>query len=71
MKKKSVDCIYVGDTRSDVLAAHNAGVYSVAYLSNPSREQELTSVHPNKLVTDLSEIEDVLKEDISWTYNMR
>ena len=65
------DCIYVGDTRSDVLAAHNAGVYSVAYLSNPKREEELSSVHPNKLIKDLSEIEDVLKEDISWSYNMR
>ena len=64
------DCIYVGDTHTDVLAAIHAGAYAVAYMSNPKREDELTKVKPNRLITDLAELDDILKEDHAWSYNM-
>lgn len=65
------DSIYVGDSHSDILAAKNAGMYSVGYVSNAKREQELRNQKPNRVIFHLSELDEVLKEDISWTYNMR
>ncbi len=64
------DCIYIGDTHTDVLAAIHAGAYAVAYMSNPKREDELKKVKPNRLITDLAELDDILKEDHAWSYNM-
>ena len=34
-------------------------------------EDELTKVKPNRLITDLAELDDILKEDHAWSYNMR
>ena len=63
------DCIYVGDSPSDIIAAHNAGMYSIAYISNEKRAEALKATNPNKIIYDLSKIDEILKEDISWTYN--
>jgi len=63
------DCIYVGDSASDILAAHNAGMYSIGYVSNEKRGEALLKTKPNKIIYDLREISEILKEDISWTYN--
>ncbi|MDD6467337.1 MAG: prolipoprotein diacylglyceryl transferase [Erysipelotrichaceae bacterium] len=65
------DSIYVGDSHSDILAAKNAGMYSIGYVSNPKREKEIRDMNPNRVIFHLSEINEVLKEDISWTYNLR
>ena len=34
-------------------------------------EEELKKVKPNRLITDLAELDDILKEDHAWSYNMR
>lgn len=59
--------IYVGDTLIDMQAGIAAGVYTVAMMSNPSREAELVSAKPNAIITDLRELLDIVKEDIHWT----
>lgn len=60
--------IYVGDTSIDVKTGHNAGVYTVALMTNPTREVELTQAKPNQLITDLNELLIILeKEDGEWT----
>ncbi len=64
------NAIYVGDVVSDVEAARNAGVYSIAFSSNPIREQQLIDAKPNKLIHDLKEIIDILQEDHRWTNNL-
>jgi phosphatidylglycerol:prolipoprotein diacylglycerol transferase len=64
------NAIYVGDVVSDVEAARNAGVYSIAFSSNPIREQQLIDAKPNKLIHDLKEITDILQEDHRWTSNL-
>ncbi|MFV0380101.1 MAG: prolipoprotein diacylglyceryl transferase [Anaerorhabdus sp.] len=64
------DCIYVGDSTSDIMAAKNAGVYSIGYLYNEDRKQKLIDSKPNKVISDLMEIESILKEKNSWTYNL-
>ena len=65
------NCIYVGDSVTDIEAAKNAGMYSIAYVSNKGKEQALIATKPNRVIYDLSEIDEILKEDISWTYNTR
>ncbi|MBO4218232.1 MAG: prolipoprotein diacylglyceryl transferase [Erysipelotrichaceae bacterium] len=64
------NAVYVGDVVSDVKAAQNAGVYSIAYCSNPIRQQALEDARPNKLIHDLGEIIDILREDHRWTSNL-
>ncbi len=62
--------IYVGDSGTDIQAAKNAGVYSIAILSNKKRKEELSQENPNKLIEDMAEISEILKEKHPWTYNM-
>ena len=62
--------IYVGDSPSDVVCARNAGVFSIALVSNELRRQELSDIKPNRLIDDMAEIESILQEDHPWTYNM-
>ena len=64
------NCIYVGDSGSDVICGRNAGVYTIALCSNELKRQELIDAKPNKLIDDMMEIKDILKEDHPWTYNM-
>ncbi|MFV0254542.1 MAG: prolipoprotein diacylglyceryl transferase [Erysipelotrichaceae bacterium] len=61
--------IYVGDSVGDMLCAHNAGAYSIA-VAEPIREVVLANTNPNKMIKDLLEIEEILKENKIWTYNM-
>ena len=68
---KFVNAVYVGDAEGDILAAQNAGVYSVAYCSMPLKKQELLDAKPNVLIEDMAQLIDVLKEDHQWTYNMK
>lgn len=64
------DVVYVGDTYTDIAAAHNAGVYSIAYMTHPERQDAIHNEKPNAKVTDLLEILDLLKQDISWTNSL-
>jgi phosphatidylglycerol:prolipoprotein diacylglycerol transferase len=60
--------VYVGDTAIDVASGINAGVYTIAMMSNNTREEELTQAKPNQLITDLNELLVILeKEDVEWT----
>jgi phosphatidylglycerol:prolipoprotein diacylglycerol transferase len=60
--------VYVGDTAIDVVTGANAGVYTIALMSNPTRNQELTKSNPNQLITDLKQLLIILeKEDVEWT----
>ena len=48
----------------------NAGVYAIGYLFDKRREEALLSAKPNEVIDDLIKIEDILKENRTWTYNM-
>ncbi|MBR0385685.1 MAG: prolipoprotein diacylglyceryl transferase [Erysipelotrichaceae bacterium] len=62
--------VYIGDSGSDVRCAQNAGVFSIGYVSNELKRQEIIDSKPNRLINDMLEIKDVLKEEHLWTYNM-
>jgi phosphatidylglycerol---prolipoprotein diacylglyceryl transferase len=61
------DVIYVGDTDTDMVAADKAGMYSVAYLTHPERQEALLATRPNAVIKHLSELTPILKKDIAWT----
>ena len=62
------DCIYVGDTGDDVLAAKAAGVFAVAYVSDEDNRPAIEAAGPNVIITDLNELLEIVKEDHSWSY---
>ena len=62
--------IYIGDSPMDIQAARNAGVFSVGYLFNLERREQLEKEKPNRIIDDLRQVEALVKEDLAWTYNM-
>jgi phosphatidylglycerol:prolipoprotein diacylglycerol transferase len=61
--------IYVGDSVSDIIAGQNANAYTIGYVFNEDRKQALIDSKPNKVITHLLEIKDILKENNVWTNN--
>ncbi len=65
------ECIYVGDSLTDIEAGKAAGVYTIGYVFDQNRLNALTNSKPNKVINDLMEVKEVLMENkLSWTINM-
>ncbi|MEA5018070.1 MAG: prolipoprotein diacylglyceryl transferase [Erysipelotrichaceae bacterium] len=64
------NCIYVGDNYNDIMAGKNAGVFTIGFNENEIRRQNMAKAEPNRIVNNLLEILEILKEDISWTKDM-
>ncbi len=65
------ECIYVGDSYTDILAAKNAGVYSIGYVDIEDRRQALVDTKPNALIEDLIKVKEIIKENKnSWTTDL-
>ena len=65
------DVVYVGDAVSDMKAAKNMGAFSIGYAAEEHRLEKLRGENPNRVVEHFGEIDNILKEEHSWTYNMR
>jgi phosphatidylglycerol---prolipoprotein diacylglyceryl transferase len=61
--------IYVGDTTGDIKAGINAGMFTIAFAADQERKELLEKMKPTRLISSLSEISEVLKEDVEWTYS--
>lgn len=70
MKASKDNAVYIGDSATDIEAARRAGMYSIGVIFNPDRKQALQQAKPNRTIEHLSEIEEILKEEHAWTYNM-
>lgn len=66
LKRGHDSCVYVGDGLNDIRAAKAAGVYSVAFVSDPSKRTALEELHPNSVITDMKELEELLRENHEW-----
>ena len=65
------ECIYVGDANTDIMAAKNAGVYSIGYVFDEDRKQAIVYSKPNVIIENLINVVDILKEgNKSWTKDM-
>lgn len=62
------DVIMIGDSLMDIECGKNYGAYTVAYLDNPNRSEDLANA-ANDSVTDLLMLKEILNKDISFTYN--
>lgn len=66
--KWNKDCIMIGDSLMDVESGINYGAYTIAYLCNPNRSEELVKA-ANASISDMNEILDIVKQNINFTYN--
>jgi phosphatidylglycerol:prolipoprotein diacylglycerol transferase len=64
------NCVYIGDTSTDIIASNNAGIYSIAYLTHPERRDAIMDAKPNATVEDLLEIKEILKRNQTWTRSL-
>ena len=64
------NAIYIGDSTGDIICAKNAGVYSIAFVSNMLKDKELKDARPNKVIYDMAEIKDILQEKHPWTSDL-
>ncbi len=62
--------IYVGDAVTDIIAGQRAGSFTIGYVFDKIREQSLIDSEANRVIYDLREILEILKEDHEWTTNM-
>lgn len=70
LKVSKDDLVYVGDSPTDIKAGIAAGAYTIGYIFEEKRKQQLIDANPNKVIDDLIEIKELLKEDHSWTHNL-
>lgn len=61
------DVIYVGDSISDIEATKNMGGFSVAVGFDESNRERLLAAKPCRIVDHLSEISELVKEDLEWS----
>lgn len=63
------DCVMIGDSLMDIECGINYGAYTIAYLDNPNRSEQMASKALYS-VTDLTRIFEVLDDiNLSYTYN--
>ena len=62
--------VYVGDAVSDIIAGQRAGSFTIGYVFDKVREQSLREANPNRVIHDLDEILEIMKEKHEWTTNM-
>lgn len=63
------DVVYVGDSATDIIACKRMGAYSVAAVFDEKRESSLAAEKPCKIIHNMRELIDVMKEDHEWSDN--
>ena len=61
------DVIYVGDAPTDIEACKNMGAFSVAFVYEDSRAQEMRLQKPCAIIKDMNELITIIKEDHEWS----
>lgn len=60
LKEGHDNLIYVGDNVNDILTARNLCAYSVAYLNENQKRDEVLAIHPCKTIEHMSELLDIV-----------
>lgn len=63
------DVIYVGDSPSDIQACKNMAAFSIGAAFDEKRKERLKAEKPCRIIHDLAEIIDIVKEDREWSDN--
>ncbi len=56
------ECLYVGDSPSDIVAGNAAGVMTVGVLTGVSDYERLEKEKPSLIIRDISELSDIIEE---------
>ncbi|MEO6089149.1 MAG: HAD family hydrolase [Umezawaea sp.] len=62
LSSKSEECIFIGDSPSDIEAAHAAKVKAIGYLNKPTKMSRLTQANPLAIITHYGELIEFLTE---------
>ena len=62
------EVIMIGDSLMDIECGRNYGAYTVAYLDDPRRSGELSKA-ANAAISDMEELKEIVKRNISFTYD--
>lgn len=62
LKINTEECLYVGDTKTDILTAKNAKVKSIGVLWGFRPKEELEKYHADYIVSQVHDILDIIKE---------
>lgn len=63
------DIIVIGDSIADIKGGQNYGCFTVAYIFNENKKEKVMACNPNRSITDIKELLDIVKENINFTYN--
>lgn len=59
LRATAADCVLLGDSVTDVEAAHRAGARSIAFANKPGKRQALDAAGPDALIDSLAEVASV------------
>lgn len=62
LRAEPEDCVFIGDTETDVLAGLLGGVAVIGYANKPGKAETLSHVGARAVVTDLAEITTALRD---------
>lgn len=62
------ECVMIGDSMMDIECGKNYGAFTVAYVDNPSRAEELTAA-ANRSIKDMKDLLVILQSNINFTWN--
>lgn len=60
------EIVYVGDTLVDIQTCKNIGAFSIAYVYDENNKDELLNANACRVVDNMEDIYDILKEDVEW-----
>ncbi|MDO5440368.1 MAG: prolipoprotein diacylglyceryl transferase [Erysipelotrichaceae bacterium] len=63
------DIVVIGDSIADINGGKNYGCFTVAYIFNKNKTAKVVECGPDRQISDIKELLDILKEDINFTYN--
>ena len=62
--------VYVGDGVKDVQAGRNAGVYTIAFVTNEEKRAALEKAKPNAVMNSFDELPQILSRQNAWSYDL-
>lgn len=63
-------CVYVGDGVKDVQAGKNAGVYTVAFVTNEEKRAALEKAGPNVVMDSFDQLPEILSRQHAWSSDL-
>lgn len=61
------DLVYVGDAPTDIRACKRIGCFSVAFVYEDARAEEMQKEEPCAIIRDMNQLIELLKEDHEWS----